>query len=99
PPPAPRLWTAAQHERDADRLAPVGAPVLAVGPAAIWRGKQWRAERFGELARRLTASDGPLPGARIAVLAAAHERPQAAPVLAAAAPGRIIDLVGATDLL
>src|SRR5207237_9547818 len=34
-----------------------------------------------------------------AVLAAAHERAQAVPVLAALPPGRLIDLVGRTDLL
>jgi lipopolysaccharide export system permease protein len=99
PPPAPVLWTAPRHERAAEALLPGGAPVLAIGPAANWRGKQWHAERFVELSRRLTAPDGPLPGARIAVLAAAHEREQAAPLLAAVAPGRAIDLVGGTDLL
>ena len=40
-----------------------------------------------------------MPGARIAVLAAAHEREQAAPLLAAIPPDRAIDLVGGTDLL
>ena len=99
PPPAPVLWTAPRHERAAEALLPGGAPVLAIGPAANWRGKQWHAARFAELSRRLTAPDGPLPGARIAVLAAAHEREQAAPLLAAVAPGRAIDLVGGTDLL
>jgi len=99
PPPSPQLWTAPRHERAADALLPPGPPVLAIGPAADWRGKQWDAERFAALACRLTAPDGPLPGARIAVLAAAHQRAQAAPVLAAPAPGRIIDLVGRTDLL
>ena len=52
-----------------------------------------------ELARRLTAPTGMLPGARVAVLAAEHERPQAVPVLEAIAPDRRIDLVGHTDLL
>jgi heptosyltransferase III len=99
PPPAPVLWTAPRHERAAEALLPGGAPVLAIGPAANWRGKQWHAERFAELARRLTAADGPLPGARIAVLAAAHERAQAAPLLAAVPSGRAIDLVGRTELL
>ena len=99
PPPAPLLWTAAGHERRAAELVPPGAPVLAMGPAANWRGKQWRAERFAELAGRLTAAAGPLPGARIAVLAAAHERAQAAPLLAAIPAGRCLDLVGRTDLL
>src|SRR5713101_192514 len=99
PPPNPMLWTAPHHERAAEALLPPGPPVLAIGPAANWRGKQWRAERFVELARRLTATDGPLPGARIAVLAAAHERAQAAPLLLSGVAGGVIDLVGQTDLL
>jgi ADP-heptose:LPS heptosyltransferase len=80
-------------------VIPTGAPVLAIGPAANWRGKQWRAERFAELAQRLTAPDGPLPTARVAVFAAAHERKQASPLLTAIPPDRVIDLVGRTDLL
>ncbi|HVB16229.1 MAG TPA: glycosyltransferase family 9 protein [Stellaceae bacterium] len=99
PPPGPVLWTAPRHEHAAEALVPAGMPVLAIAPAANWRGKQWRAERFAELARRLTGAGGPLPGARIAVLAAAHERAQAAPLLAATPELQVIDLVGRTDLL
>lgn len=99
PPPAPRLWTAPRHEQAAAVLVPAGGPVLAIGPAANWRGKQWRAERFAELAQRLTGSGGLLAGARVAVLAAEHERAQAEPLLAALPPMRCIDLVGRTDLL
>jgi len=99
PPPGPRLWLSPCHGQAAEALVPVGPPVLAVGPAANWLGKQWRAERFAELARRLTAPDGLLPGGRVAVLAANHERPQAEPLLAAIPSGRVIDLVGRTDLL
>ncbi len=99
PPPAPRLWTGPQHERAAAALIAPGGPVLAIGPAANWRGKQWRAERFAELALRLTASAGLLPGARVAVLAAGHEGGQARPLLDAIPDGRRIDLVGRTDLL
>jgi ADP-heptose:LPS heptosyltransferase len=97
PPPSPKLWTTPAHERAAAALVPEGTDFLAVGPAANWRGKEWPAERFAELARRLTARDGLLPGAPVAVLAAAHERTQAAPLLASV-PGAI-DLVGRTDLL
>jgi ADP-heptose:LPS heptosyltransferase len=97
-PPSPRLWTAPPHERAAARLVPAGGPVLAIGPAANWRGKEWRANRFAELARRLIAADGVLPGARIAVLAAGHERGQASPLLEALADDRRIDLVGRLDL-
>jgi heptosyltransferase III len=99
PPPSPRLWIAAGHEQAAAALVPAGGPVLAIGPAANWRGKQWRAERFAELARRLTAGGGLLPGARVAVLAAGHERRQAQPLLAAIPEARRIDLVGRVDLL
>ncbi len=99
PPPSPKLWIAPRHECAAEALLPPGAPVLAIGPAANWRGKQWRAVRFAELAQRLTAAAGPLPAARVAVLAAAHERAQASPLLSAIPPGRVIDLVGKTDLL
>jgi heptosyltransferase-3 len=97
PPPSPHLWTDSRHEDAGADLVSPGAPFLAVGPAANWRGKQWRSERFAELARRLTARDGVLPGARVVVMAAAHERPQAMPVIDALPDA--IDLVGRTDLL
>jgi heptosyltransferase III len=99
PPPGPRLWTATGHEHAAAALVPAGGPVLAIGPTANWRGKQWRAERFAELALRLTADGGVLPGARVAVLAAGHERRQAQPLLEAIPQARRIDLVGRVDLL
>jgi len=99
PPPSPRLWCAPAHERAAEALVPAGGPVLAIGPASNWRGKQWRAERFAELAQRLIGPQGLLPGARVAVMAAAHERIQAEPLLAAIPQERAIDLIGRTDLL
>jgi heptosyltransferase III len=99
PPPGPRLWTAPLHDRHAALQVPAGGPVLAIGPAANWRGKQWRGERFAELALRLTGPDGLLPGARVAVFAAAHERSQALALLDALPRHRLIDLVGRIDLL
>jgi heptosyltransferase-3 len=99
PPPAPVIWTNAAHERTAATWVPAGRPVLAIGPAANWRGKQWRAERFAQLAQRLTAGDGPFPEARVAILAAEHERAQAEAALQALPAARVIDLVGRTDLL
>ncbi len=99
PPPAPHLWTAPRHDVAAAALVPPGGPVLAIGPAANWRGKTWRGERFAELSERLTARDGILPGARVAVLAAAHERAQAEPLLKSLPAARKIDLVGRIDLL
>jgi heptosyltransferase III len=98
PPPSPRLWTAPDHDRAAAALIPGGSPVLGIGPAANWRGKEWRAERFAMLAERLTARDGILPGARVAVMAAGHELSQAGPLLTALPGNRRIDLVGKVDL-
>jgi ADP-heptose:LPS heptosyltransferase len=99
PPPSPMVWTLPAHDRAAEALVPPGSPVLAIGPAANWRGKEWRAERFAELAQRLTAPDAPFATARVVVLAAAYERPQAAPLIDALPSTRVIDLVGKTDLL
>ena len=94
PPPDPVLWTAPHHARAADVLLPPGPPILALGPAANWRAKEWRVERFAALAQRLTAVDGLFPGARVAVSAAEHERAQAAPLLAALPPAQAVDIVG-----
>ena len=96
---APRVWLAPEHEAAAERLVPAGGPVLAIGPAANWPGKQWPAERFAELAHYLTIPDGALPHARVAVFAAGHEWAQAQPVIDAMSAGRMLDLVGTVDLL
>jgi len=102
-PPAPRLWTG--PEDDATAAAAFaragvadGEPVLALAPTANWIGKTWPADRFVTLARRVTAADGPLPGARVAVFGAAGERDAAAPVLEGLATARPIDLVGGLTL-
>ena len=98
PPPSPTVWLTPRREETAARLIPAGDSVLAVGPASAWSGKQWPAPRFADLVRRLTAPGAILAGARLAVLAAAHEREQAQAVIEAVPPGRAIDLVGTVDL-
>lgn len=98
-PPAPTLWTLPEHEAQADRLIPPGAPVLALGPTANWVGKTWPAERFVALAGRLTGPDGILPGGRIAVIAHSSEAHLARPVLDALPRERALDLVGDAPLL
>ena len=97
-PPSPRLWSGAAQQSEAERLLPTGA-VLALGPAANWRGKQWAGENFAELARRLTAPDGILPGATIVLLGAASERGEVKAVIDALAAGQLLDLVGKLDIL
>jgi len=103
PPPAPRLWLPDTVQARAAGLIPAGPPVLALAPAAAWIGKTWPADRFIDLARRLTAADGILPGARLAVLGGEAERPALIPLLAALATatpaGTAIDLVGHVDPL
>lgn len=96
--PAPHLWTT--PERDAKAVAWLGdGPVLAMGPTANWGGKQWPAERFAELAHRLTAAGGILPGARLLVLGAPAERTAALPVLEALPADRVVDGTTLPDLL
>jgi heptosyltransferase-3 len=97
-PPAPRLWIGPAEEAKASSLIPDGSPVLALGPAANWRAKTWRAERFADLALRLTRS-GPLEGSRVAVFGAAGEEVAARPVLDALPAERRLDLVGQVDPL
>lgn len=98
-PPSPTLWTRPEHESQAAQWMPDGAPILALGPTANWMGKTWPADRFAQLAVRLTGEGGILPGARIAVIAHSSERAMAEPVLKALPADRVIDLVGDTPLL
>jgi len=97
PPPAPRLWLSPDDGARARGLIPEGKPVLGLGPAANWVGKTWPIARFITLAARLTAADGPLPDAGIAVFAAEDERDRVTPLLSALPESQIVDLVGRTD--
>lgn len=99
PPPPPRIWLGPAQRARAVELVPDGPPVLAVGTGATHRHKQWDPERFAELALRLTASDGPLPGGRVAVLGAPNERPSAEPLLALVPADRRLDLLDGVPIL
>lgn len=98
-PPAPQVWTLPKHDAQAQNMISDGSPVLALGPTANWIGKTWDADRFAELARRLTDENGILPGARIAVIAHTSEAAMAQPVLDALPRDRTLNLVGETPLL
>ncbi len=98
-PPTPRIWLDDTRRRDAADLIPDGPPVLAIGPTANWRGKQWRAEAFAELVARLTSENGMLAGARVAIFGRDDERPMALPVIQSVPEDRLLDLVGGLDLL
>ncbi|MBM3588249.1 MAG: glycosyltransferase family 9 protein [Alphaproteobacteria bacterium] len=98
PPPLPVIWTAPEDTARAAALLLAGRPWLVLGPTANWHRKVWPAERFAELALRLTAPDGVLPGAGIAILGGPgdQERSMATPVLTALP--QALDLVGKLDL-
>ena len=98
PPPLPVIWTAPEATARAAALLPEGEPWLVLGPTANWHRKVWPAERFTELALRLTAPDGALPGAGIAILGGPgdQERSMATPVLTALP--QALDLVGKLEL-
>lgn len=96
--PGPRIWVSvAQEEKAAEILGPGEGPVLAVGPTANWIGKTWPVERFIEVVRRVTAEDGVLPGARVAVLAAPGEEAAAYELLRSVPEGRGIDVIAKCD--
>lgn len=96
--PAPHIWLDTAAEAEAARLIPAGRPVLALGPAANWACKQWPAENFVTLAKRLTAVNGVLAGAAVLVIADEKERETIAPLLRAIPESQRIDLLG-RDLL
>jgi len=98
-PPSPKMWIGDEHRTKALKVIADGAPVLAIGPTANWTAKTWSVDRFLELALRLTARDGILPGGRIAVFGRDDERPQALRLIDAIPADRLIDLVGRVGLL
>lgn len=98
-PPDPRIWCGDAHLQAAEKLVPGDGPYLAIGPTANWIGKQWPADRFAELCKRLTAPQGLFPRARIMVFGGPGETAAAQPVLRAIPDGQRIDLVGKLDLL
>ncbi len=96
---APEIFPSAEARARAAELLPQAGKALALGPTANWPGKQWPAERFAELARRLTAPGAPLAEAPIAIFGAPGERPMVEPLLRALPASQVIDLVGRVDLL
>ncbi len=97
PPPPPRVWLNDEHRSVADQLLP-GKGYLALGPTANWGGKQWPEDRFLDLALRVTASGGLLPGAKIVVFGADGERSMVSSLLAGLDSDKLVDMIGKTDI-
>lgn len=67
--PLPKLHLDAKAHGDIAHLDGPG-PLLCLGAGANFIGKRWPPDRFAVLARRLAGPEGPLAGARIALLGA-----------------------------
>ena len=97
--PGTRLWIVAAGEARAAAELPQGQTVLALSPAASAVFKEWAPERFSELALRLTAEDGLLPGAAIAIFGGPGDEARAQAVKAGLEARTVIDLTGQLDLV
>ena len=95
----PRLWVSDADLMCAQKLIPEGAPVLAIGPAANWQAKTWRANRFADLAHKITGPRGILAGGRVALFGRDDERPGVMQLIEALPRDRCLDLIGKPDLL
>jgi heptosyltransferase-3 len=96
-PASPTLWLTDDHRKAAATLIP-DKPVIALGATANWIGKQWPWERFLALMLNLTAADGLLPHAKIALFAAPNERESIVPLINGIPKTQCIDLIGKIDL-
>lgn len=92
-PPSPALWFTPQQFDKASGQIPLGSPVLGVGPTANWAGKTWPAENFIEIVKYMTAPDGVLPHARVAVFGAPGEEADAYKVLNSVPEDKRLDLI------
>ena len=97
--PSPRLWLDNSHFEMARKLLPGNRPILALGPVANWKGKQWKGERFAELANRITGPSSVLQGAPVVILGGPEDRGQTECITKLIQPNQVIDLVGKVDLL
>ncbi len=93
PAPAPKLWFTEKQRDAAEKLLPPGGLILGVGPAANWQGKTWPAERFIEIVKFLTAPDGMMRNARVAVFGAPGEEEICRKVLASVPADKQIDAI------
>jgi lipopolysaccharide export system permease protein len=98
--PAPKLHLDAPARAAAAALTPEG-PLLCLGAGANFIGKRWPPDRFALLARRLAGPEGPLAGARIALLGAPSDAGINGEILATLVAMGLpaIDCAGKIDLL
>jgi len=99
PVPDTTVWIdEAGRSRAASEL-PSDRSVLALSPAASAVFKEWAPERFSELALKLTAETGPMPGAAIALFGGPGDEAKAQAVSSGLSQRTVIDLTGKLDLV
>jgi heptosyltransferase III len=95
--PAPKLWFTTKQKEAAEKLLPSGGPILGVGPAANWQGKTWPVDRFIEIVKFITAPNGLMPNARVAVFGAPGEEEICRQVLNSIPADKQIDAIAKGD--
>ncbi|MBE9603574.1 glycosyltransferase family 9 protein [Acetobacteraceae bacterium H6797] len=98
PAPRPVAW---YRPEDAAKVAPYiqgEGPLLVLGVTASQPFKVWSGANFAALARAIAAPDGPLPGARIALLGGPGAKEAAMAKGALEGLPEAIDLVGKLDI-
>jgi len=98
-PPPPKLFLSQGRRDKAAHLLSGPGPILAMAPAANWIGKTWPQERFAQLAMKLTAPDGPMPGGRIALFGGPEDRLITSEIAESLSSDRVVDLTGRLPLL
>ena len=97
--PDPKIYLSDESVAAAEALLPTGSPVLAICPSASMPYKVWPGARFGELVKRLIASDGAMAGARVVIFGGPGDHEAAAPIHAALPDAGLIDLTGKLGLM
>jgi ADP-heptose:LPS heptosyltransferase len=96
-PPPLRCFLTPAARSAAAALIPDGVPVLGLAPGTGWPRKRWPAERFADLAERLTAPGAAFAGWRVAAFGLAEEADLTAAALQRIPAERRLDLAGRTD--
>ncbi|MEO1040019.1 MAG: glycosyltransferase family 9 protein [Pseudomonadota bacterium] len=97
-PPAPVLWLDQAARERAEALFPQTG-FLALAPAAAAPFKEWAPDRFSELARHLTGSDGALAGMNVVLLGGPGDEAKSRAAAEGIDPERLIDLTGQLSIV
>ncbi len=102
-PVTPRICIRTDHEIAARQLlnsaSSRAGPLIAVAPTANWGGKEWPAERFAELCRRMASPGKLAEKGTYVIMSAPDEIERAGKLVELIEDLPVVDLRGRTDLL